>query len=212
MTGLWNKFGAENLYSTIITRNDVDFIFCPITRCASQWISYRLIDINNFYTVVQNIGNTNEAFSDYDHKAKLFIVRDPLERMISGARTREDFSLEDFSLDKESLFNKLDEDIHTLPMSVWFKPFANLDNAVFIKFENWDKLDKFFAPYNLAPNETVSQDRWTGFNQWIPSDNSDSRISSPWYNYVISNPDILDNLKEYLDEDYKFLKTITYYR
>jgi len=212
VTALWNLEDDGVLYSTVLTRVDVDFLYCPITRCASTWITHRLVEINNFYTMVKNIKNDNIPFEEYSHKTKLFIVRDPLERIVSGAKTREDFTVEDFSLDAPVLFEKLKQDVHTLPMYSWFHSFIDLSNAVYIRYGNWDRLDKFFGRFNILPNEVSSELRpWSPTMEWREGEDGTSRNSAVWLEYVLGEPDILDKLNEYLKDDYKFLKTVKYY-
>lgn len=187
----------------VYSRDDVDFVYIPITRCGSTWLR-RVFAHNNFYvqTCIENLSPL-DTFPNLKDKIKLIIMRDPLERLISGMYAPEDFDL-DTIYDRSKIFNNFAQDVHTCPQ-ICFLNGVPLDNTVFIKYghENrWDLQVKKFLNEHV-PNFEV------GPSDWDPTVIG----TSPKHllDVARNNKEIYNNLMEYLEEDQKFFEQVRWH-
>lgn len=109
------------------TRDDVNFVYIPINRCASNWMTTMLLE-NDFYVVAPV--DRNEVAS----KDRVVILREPVERVISGMFINENYDLSvlDSRIEYSVFSSTLEQDIHTIGQTMYL---PNEDHAKFIFFK-----------------------------------------------------------------------------
>jgi hypothetical protein len=190
-------------------------IYVQIPKNASCWFKHHFMpaDAYNYY---------KDGFDDNENLA-LVVLRDPVERWISGIAQYlvgftpgHKFYID--NIDWESLTTQVVLDEHTQPQSdfianlptdniVWFKCDSNLPNN-FIDFmkkynvniklldENNDVTNIFNVTKKVQPgSHTVAQ----------------QTIVDKIINNLNENPKYLDRIKEFYQNDYKLYNTVPYY-
>ena len=194
-----------------ITRSDVDFVYIPITRCASNWVHDQLM-CNGFYQI------PHEEKHLYADKKRLVIIREPVERVISGMFISfcEMDELES-QPNQRSFEEVLKKDIHTSGQITYLpagEPYTT-DKYVFIKFDQDlpNKLNKYMASFGI----TLKQ----GSLIWLSLDNNPGiknslrrqigMSSKENREKVYRDPKLLNMFRTYLKEDYKLYDSITWF-
>lgn len=187
----------------VYTRDDVDFVYVPVTRCGSTWLR-TVFESNNFskYQIIEELQELSE-FPKLRDKTKLIVLRDPMERLISGMYAPEDFDL-DTIYSKEKIFTNFPTDVHTCPQ-IKFLVGVPIDKAIYIKYENsatwgpeiYDLLKTMIPDFKESP---VKWENWG--NGSSPKDLLDiARNDKVIYN----------NLMEYLKEDQEFFDQVKWH-
>lgn len=187
----------------VYTRDDVDFVYVPVTRCGSTWL--RSVFRHNKFTehlVIENIQELQEV-PELRDKVKLIVLRDPLERLISGMYAPEDFDL-DTIYSREKIFTNFPTDIHTCPQ-VRFLNGVPTDRAIYIKYENtptWG-FEMHDLLRTMVPNYEEGPVKWENWGHG----------SSPKDLLDIARNDkvIYNNLMEYLKEDQEFFDKVKWH-
>jgi hypothetical protein len=190
--------------NTVYSRDDVDFVYIPVTRCGSTWLRH-VFEHNNFkeYNIIENLTSVNDI-PDIKDKIKLIVLRDPLERIISGMYAPEDFDL-DTIYSREKIFTNFPTDIHTTPQIEFLKGIS-LDNAIFIEYKNSPNWGPNFIKLliKIVPNFKKSPIRW------------EARVngSSPkeLLDIAKSNNVIYNNMMDYLKEDQLFFEQVNWHK
>ena len=190
-----------------------DQAYIPIPRCGSQYLCNFLEKKYGWVgSHVQILSNLNEAYGkwkkEYQKDLQYFsIVRDPLERYISALWVLYDPNtqlLNEHRLDRPQLDqffqNPSCNDHHTINQ---YNFFYNVDTSkvTFFDFNDknlGEKLAHFFAKQGIKFDST----------NWIKKDSEEKEIILKLFD---DNPDYLEKVKMYLEDDYKFLSTIKYY-
>ncbi len=191
------------------TREDIDWVYVRVKRTGSSWIIPYLIA--NGFNQIYN-------FNRYAKHHKLVILREPLERFVSGAAINDDFIKKVFNNPRKALIEH-EDDSHITPQVRVLKS-LDLNNCTFIKYDK-----------NLVTNlQRFLDERQTNLTVTPPS---------TWYNKVtpfnsngdISETDLDENLKDrfrlqkhfeetpkfskiimdYLKEDYDFYNKVNWY-
>lgn len=194
-----------------ITRSDVDFVYIPITRCASNWMHDQLMH-NGFYQIP---GEDRHLYAD---KKRLVIIREPVDRVISGMFISfcELDELES-QPDQTSFEEVLKKDIHTSGQVTYLPTEEShlSDNYVYIKFDEKlpSKIDKYMAKFGSSLE--------AGSLSWLSLDNQPGPNSSlrrpigmssrETREKVYRNPKLLNMFRTYLKEDYKLYDSITWF-
>lgn len=120
----------RNAYGHCLTRNDINYKFITILKCASTWSNELLI--KECYWKISNFSMT-----DLDDKINLVILRDPLERWIAAIKHLRRFPSENGVLvdlrDPEKLFSDVNFDPH-LNLQVNSLQGLDLKNCIFFRF------------------------------------------------------------------------------
>lgn len=190
-------------------------VYVQIPKNASCWVKHHFMpaDAYNYYT---------NGFDNDKHLA-LVVLRDPVERWISGVGQYlvgwlpgSKFYID--SIDWESLTTKVVLDDHTQPQSdfvanlphdsvVWFKCDSNLPTN-FIDF---------MKKYNININLLDEKDDVT--NIFNITKKAQPRSQSPAQQTIVDkiinklneNPKYIDRIKEFYQDDYKLYNTVLYY-
>jgi hypothetical protein len=187
--------------------------YIPIPRCSSQYLCNFLEKKYGWVgNHVQILSNLNEAYGkwkkEYQKDLQYFsIIRDPLERYISAlwvlynpeTRLLHNHRMDRTQLDQLFLNPSLD-DHHTINQ---YNYFYNIDhNKVnFFHFNDknlGEKLEYFFKKQDIKFDK----------KNWMNKDSEEKEIILKLFE---DNPDYLQTVKTYLEDDYKFLSTIKYY-
>ena len=187
----------------VYTRDDVDFVYVPVTRCGSTWLR-TVFESNNFskYQIIEELQELSE-FPEVRDKTKLIVLRDPMERLISGMYAPEDFDL-DTIYSKEKIFTNFPTDVHTCPQ-IKFLVGVPIDKAIYIKYENsatWGP-EIYDLLKTMIPDFKESPVKWENWGHG----------SSPKDLLDIARNDkvIYNNLMEYLKEDQEFFDQVKWH-
>lgn len=191
------------------------YAYIPIPRCGSQFFCNLLADkhkwTGNHALVHQNFIQTLSTWKkEYTAEAKYFtIIRDPFERYISALWCLYDLdsqTIKNHRMDSKTQMDHLFSDPslndhHTINQYNFFYN-INMDNIAFFDYNDknmGEKISHYFEKYlniKFLPNQWISK----------ISEDKDDIIQ-----FLDKNPVYMENIKQYLQEDYKFLSTIKYY-
>ena len=191
------------LTNGVYSRHDVDFVYIPVTRCGSTWLR-GVFNHNNFkeYQTIDELIPFNDI-SDIRDKTKLIVLRDPLERLISGMYAPETFDY-DTIYSREKIFTNFPTDIHTIPQVEFLKDIS-LDNAIFIEYKNSADWGPNFNKLlnEMVPNFQEGPVKW---NAWSHGTSPKHLLDVAKNNKVIYN-----NLMDYLKEDQLFFEQVKWH-
>ncbi len=189
--------------NAIYSRDDVDFVYIPVTRCGSTWLRH-VFEHNNFkiYSIIEGLNGTDDI-PELKDKTKLVVLRDPLERLISGMYAPEDFDL-DTIYSREKIFTNFPTDIHTCPQIDFLKGMS-IDKVIYIKYENistWGP-DMYALLKSMVPNFSEGPIKWEAWGTG----------SSPKHLLDVARNDnvIYNNLMDYLKDDYEFFNQVKWH-
>lgn len=191
---------VANITNRVYHREDVDFVYIPIPRCGSTWLRH-VFEHNKFDTYDTNEGMIN-LNSKLNETTKLIVLRDPLEKLISGMCSIENFDL-DTIYSRKKIFNNCSADIHTLPQIDFLKD-MNIDNAIFVKYESiqtWGPY-MYFLLKDIIPNFEEGSQAW--FTPHL-------LYHQHLLDVVRNNKEIYNNLMEYLKEDQLFFNQVRWH-
>jgi hypothetical protein len=187
----------------VYTRDDVDFVYIPITKCGSTWLK-TLFEHNNFkhYLTIEGLQELKEV-PELRDKTKLIVLREPLERVISGMYAEENFDL-DTIYSREKIFTNFPKDSHTCSMLKYLIG-VPLDKTMYFKYENtqsWGvKMQNFLR--TIIPDFKENPVTWRNWGHGV----------SPTTLLDIARNDkvIYNNLMEYLKDDYEFYNKVKWH-
>lgn len=191
------------------TRDDVNFVYIPINRCASNWMTTMLLE-NDFY-VVAPVDRNKVASKD-----RIVILREPVERVISGMFINEnyDLSILDNQIDYLLFSSTLDQDVHTIGQAMYL-PHEDHSKFVFFKFEEYlpAKIEDFMTSQGikLKPGSMpwLKPLMTTGprsmLHRPIGATSKENREK------VYRDPKLLNMFRTYLKEDYKLYNSVEWY-
>lgn len=190
--------------TTVLVREDVDFVYVPVTRCGSTWLS-RTLTFNGFETRFSEPSKGGLGKLKLAEKQKLIVVRHPLQRLISAIYAAENFDL-NILYDKNKIFEVLPTDVHTSTQVSELRNINYKINSIFIEYHSnneWGELMQAFMAKHIPDFSGVP-------NAWLPAiypDPEKVKLSEKIY----SNKKIYDNLMYYLKEDWAFYNKITWH-
>lgn len=189
--------------------------YIPIPRCGSQFFCNFLASKHNwvgshafnYQTLLQTLGKWKQ---EYTRQPRYFtILRDPLERYVSALWCLYDPDkkhIKDGAMTSKTQMDHLFsnpslDDHHTINQ---YNFFYNIDmnQIAFFNYNDKDmgeKISHYFEKYlkiKFLPNQWISK----------ISEDKDDIIK-----FLDENPVYMENIKQYLQEDYKFLSTVKYY-
>lgn len=189
--------------TTILVREDLDFVYIPLTRCGSTWLT-RMLTFNGFETRFTNPSQGGLGKIKLDEKKKLIVVRHPLQRLISAMVAAENFD-QNILHDKNKIFEVLPTDIHTSTQVSALRNINYKMNSIFIEYHSnreWGELMQSFMDKNV-PNFIGAPYKWKP----VPNNPMQMRLAE----IIYSDRKIYDTLMKYLAEDWDFYNKITWY-
>ena len=204
------------------SENDTDYIYVPLPKCASRYT----MQILNYMCGWTETGNflLNKELSE---KKKIVVVRDPLERWLSGIVHH--FHLRDIDMVDENvpyIFNQLVLDPHT-ELQVKYLEGLDTDQCVFFLLDDTykDKL-KHFIVNVLNKNYTFWNKRGEDNPYWGAVTTEKNKLL--WHNTTdgkphkkhnltrlknhIDNPEYMQRVQKYLAPDYAFIQSLEFYK
>lgn len=183
------------------TRDDVNFVYIPIYRCATNWLTVLLKD-DGFYEVPPNT---------VCNKERLVIIREPTERVLSGMFIT-GCSLDDLqnTANQESFEEILNQDVHT---SSQLKYLPTDGKYVYFKFgEDLPKnINRYMSEQGITLTRSTSTwlDRTSivGPLSRVPIGQSSRENREKVYR----DPKLLNMFRTYLKDDYKLYDSITWF-
>ena len=188
--------------TTILVREDVDFVYIPLTRCGSTWLS-KMLTFNGFETKFTSPPKGGLGKIKLTEKQKLIIFRHPLQRLISAMVSIENFDIK-VIYDKNKIYEVLPTDIHTSTQVSALRNINYKTNSTFIEYHSnreWGELMQLYMSKRI-PNFMGAPEKWSPVVDPIQTKLAET---------IYANKKIYDNLTEYLKEDWDFYNKITWY-
>lgn len=191
---------------TWFSRPDIDWVYVSINRAGSSFIQDYLLR-NGFIKIDPR---------EYKSKHKLVILREPLDRLLSGITF---FNAgKQFIKNPKRFFTEHEFDPHIKSQSS-FMEHVNLDNCTFIKFNNkmqYNLFDFLKKSNTKMPNDPIEWiDRITPINTPGGDNsvdvNSESGVRFQMYNAMKKDMRLHDIVMDYLAEDYKLYNSVSFY-
>lgn len=188
-----------DIYTPWFSRDDADFVYIPTLRCGHNWAKRYLLE---------------HGFSEVDHesnkdKTRLMIIREPLDRVLSGVFAREDFNVADMIVEQLSsasfdrrVEEALSKDPHTSPFTNAIPKDGHTD-YVFIKFDI--DTDYLFTDFLNSRGLTIPP----ATEQWNREFMGYS--SRKLKKQIVADNHMSAKLHDYLKEDYEFYNSIVWY-
>jgi hypothetical protein len=186
------------------TRDDVNFVYIPIYRCATYWLTSLLKDVGFYEVPPDTVLN----------KERLVIIREPTERVLSGmVITGCSLDVLQNTSDQVSFEEMLNQDMHT-SSQLEYLPTDESTKYVYFKFgEDLPKnINRYMSKQGITlPNSTSTWLRRKEFGQfkgiawpvgWLSKENREK---------VYRDPKLLNKFRMYLKDDYKVYDSITWF-
>ena len=184
-------------------------VYVQIPKNASCWVKHHFMpaDAYNYYT---------NGFDNNEHLA-LVVLRDPVERWISGIAQHlvgwtPGTNLYIDNIDWEALMTRVVLDNHTQPQGAFI---ANLphDNIVWFKCDNNLPTDfiSFMKTYNTDINLLDEKDDATNIFNVTKKAPAQQTVVDKIISKLNENPKYLERIKEFYQDDYKLYNTVPYY-
>lgn len=194
-----------HVFGECMSHSATDLMYINIPKNASSWTKPNLKDWGwDFY---------NYHIDNLYHKHALVVIRDPVERWLSGIA--EYMFLYHQSLDTahfskcffDLIFDRIGFDDHT-EKQVLFLEKLDLNNCTFFWCDSeYRKLFSHFLTSRNMPN------RYFNYEYQHTSDSSPDRkkFKKIFSQILHENSKYLKNLKQYFNNDYKLIKSINFY-
>lgn len=189
-----------------LSRPNVDWVYVSINRSASSFIR-NYLSVNGFTKIDPR---------DYKSTHKLVILRDPLDRLLSGITFFE--SGKQFIKNPKRFLTEYEFDPH-VKLQKTFLEDVDLDNCTFIKYNHLLKHNLLNFLENTNTTMSVEPDNW--IDRITPISNpddenevefdSESGIRFQIFNTIKTNKTLYDIVMNYLDEDFKLYNNVRYY-
>lgn len=191
------------------------YAFIPIPRCGSQymlgyldskykWVNSHLLIYQRFLIGLSKLTKDSSVQQKY-----FAVVRDPLERYISALWVL--YNKEKQEIKQHNIFSKTQmdhlfsdpslNDYHTMNQYNFFYN-VDLSKIAFFHYNDKDMGKKISHYLKKEYNIDFIPDQWISKLSEEKEDIID---------FLDKNPVYLENIKKYLEDDYKFLSTIKYY-
>jgi len=188
--------------TTVLAREDADFVYVPLTRCGSTWLS-KVLTFNGFETRFTSPSNGGLGKIKLHEKQKLIVVRHPLQRLISAMVAAENFDLK-IIYDKNKIFEILPTDIHTSTQVSALRNINYKINSTFIEYHSnheWGELMQLYMSKRI-PNFMGAPEKWEPVVNPMQTKLAET---------IYSDSKVYDTLMKYLKEDWDFYNKITWY-
>jgi hypothetical protein len=196
----WQRKG--HVYGECMSHPDIDLMYVNIPKNASSWTKPNLKDWDwQFYNY----------HTDHLNKHALVVLRDPIDRWISGiaeylALYHPDFNAP-FYETQRLIFDKIVFDDHT-EKQIKFLDGLDTDNCTFMWCDN-----EYRNNFSRFITEHLGDNRYDRYDYQHVSRNDGTRYSHKLFfkNVLEKNPEYLENLKQYYAEDYNLINNVKFY-
>ena len=194
-----------HIFGECMTANDTDLMYVYIPKNASSWTKPNLQDLGwEFYNY-----HTDNLY----HKHAIIVLRDPVDRWLSGIAEyfclyHKDIRTEHMSKDfLDLIFNRVAFDDHT-DKQVLFLQNLNLNNATFfICDSNYKHMFSKFLNFRGYQNNYHKYE-----NQYVTAnDSKKAEVRTFFANMIDQNVFYRNRLQEYFDEDYTLINDCKIY-
>lgn len=195
----------NHIFGECMSHKDSNFMYVYIPKNASSWTKPKLLDWNwEFY---------NYHTDNLLHKHSLIVLRDPIERWLSGIAEyfflkHKDLNLND--LNKASLdliFDRIAFDDHT-ESQVLFLQNLNLNNCTFFWCDEKYKINfSEFLNQNGMTNSYYKYEK-----QHVTSNNKERKKVKEYFDNIVYNHlPFKEKLELYFQKDYKLIESVKYF-
>lgn len=135
------------------------------------------------------------------------ILRDPIDRWVSGMAQFAVGHLNNFTIPIEEIFETVTFDDHTEKQTYFLQPF-NLDNITFIECDQnlRPKIEKFLVANGFQAAPTVI------FDNINESKSKQFELAQKIKKILYQNPHYQIKLKNFFSEDYELIKSVKFYK
>lgn len=187
-----------------LSREDVNFSYVPIFRCGHTWIK-SILTLNNFCDIPKGIA--------INEKRKLVILREPLERIISGMFVAQ-FDYDKIFKHKIDLFETLLHDPHTNQQTFFL---GKIDSTYdFIKFgpNLKNNLINYCLDQGIKLSDEGIPDWKLNGNQMRKDEDFPSAViphDSTIIDFIRYNKKLSEKFDRYLKDDYNLYNKVRWY-
>lgn len=194
-----------HVFGECMSRPDIDLMYVNIPKNASSWTKPNLLD--------WSWENYNYHTDNLYHKTAMIVLRDPVERWLSGIAEylylyHRDWPAEAFTRNMLDLvFDKIAFDDHT-EKQVYFIEGLDLSRCIFFWFDDnyRERFGRFLAE-NSMPNK---------YHRYAKQHVSDLDPVRKNYKEIftsaINDSKYLYQIKEYFKQDYELINSVTFYK
>ena len=187
-----------------MTSSKSDFMYVNIPKNASSWTKPNLLDLG--------WSNYNYHTDNLYNKTAIVVLRDPLERWISGMAeylNRIHPSFKEHMLNQsfiELIVDRVAFDDHT-EKQVLFLQNLNKDNCVFLKCNQ-----SYSESFSAFLNSIGFPNRYYKYNwQNVSSDQERLSIKTIFQKLINNNSDYQKKVEWYFEEDYNLINSVKFY-
>lgn len=193
-----------HVFGECMTSSKSDFMYVNIPKNASSWTKPNLLDLG--------WSNYNYHTDNLYNKTAIVVLRDPLERWISGMAeylNRIHPSFEEHMLNQsfiELIVDRVAFDDHT-EKQVLFLQNLNKDNCVFLKCNQ-----SYSESFSAFLNSIGFPNRYYKYNwQNVSSDQERLSIKTIFQKLINNNSDYQKKVEWYFEEDYNLINSVKFY-
>lgn len=194
-----------HVFGECMSHPDTNFMYINIPKNASSWTKLNLKDLGwEFYNY-----HTDNLY----HKHALIVLRDPVERWLSGiaeymSQYHANLDAAHISLSFMNLiFERVAFDDHT-DLQVLFLQNINLDNCTFIKCDQDYRVNfSNFLSNREIPNLYSKYD----YQHVSSHDTIRTKFKNIFKHAIEKEPKYRQQLQQYFNKDYKLIKLVEFY-
>ena len=192
-----------HIFGECMSHPDSEYMYVYIPKNATSWTKPNLLDFGwEFYNY----------HTDNLNKTALVVLRDPVERWISGIAEylylyHREFIISDLNKSvRELIFDKIAFDDHT-ERQLYFIEGLDPAKCIFFKFgpEYRSQFSEFLNTINM-PN------KYSTYNyQHVSNDSPERKQFKEFFKRELENSKYLNKVEDYFREDMRFIETVKFY-
>ena len=193
-----------HIFGECMSHQDTNLMYVNIPKNASSWTKPNLRD--------WGWENFNYHTDNLYHKHALIVLRDPIQRWLSGISEYITLYHKDIEINFnpsffDIIFDRIAFDDHT-DRQILFLQELDLQNCTFFWCnKRYRELFSIFLNNNGMPN-TYNRYQY----QNVSEDSKEKKLLKETFSTTLfANSKYLNNLKEYFSEDYQLIKSVEFY-
>ena len=202
---MFNNYYKErgHIFGECMSHPDSEYMYVYIPKNASSWTKPNLKDWGwEFYNY----------HTDNLNKHALIVLRDPVERWISGIAEylylyHRDFITSDLNKAvRELIFDKIAFDDHT-ERQLYFIEGLDPERCIFFKFGQ-----EYRAQFSEFLNSINMPNKYSNYNyQHVSNDSPERKQFKEFFKREMENSKYLNKVEDYFREDMRFIETVKFY-
>ena len=192
-----------HIFGECMSHNDSEYMYVYIPKNATSWTKPNLLDFGwEFYNY----------HTDNLNKTALVVLRDPVERWISGIAEylylyHREFIISDLNKAvRELIFDKIAFDDHT-ERQLYFIEGLDPAKCIFFKFG-----PEYRAQFSEFLNSINMPNKYSNYNyQHVSNDSPERKQFKEFFKRELENSKYLNKVEDYFREDMRFIETVKFY-